>query len=51
MLHIEFEYADAISHWEWRQQECVTNSIDSFKRFYELDEPDVKYRIISVKEI
>lgn len=27
MLHIKFKYADALSNWEWREQECIVSSI------------------------
>ena len=51
MLHIIFEYADELSHWEWRKQECIVSSIEECKRLYGLlpGEP-VKWRIIKVEE-
>ena len=49
MLKIIFEYADAMSNWEWRQQECIVSSIDECKRIYGLG-VDCDYRIIAVEE-
>ena len=34
MLHIEFEYADALSNWEWRKQSCTVSSVEECKRIY-----------------
>lgn len=51
MLRIEFEYADALSKWETRKQSCVVSSVEECKRIYGLDNGDVEYRIISVKEV
>lgn len=50
MLHITFEYADAMSNWEWRKQECTVSSVQECKRIYGLG-IDCDYRIISVEEI
>ena len=50
MLHITFEYADAMSNWEWRKQECIVSSVQECKRLYGLG-IDSDYRIISVEEI
>ena len=50
MLHIVFEYADAMSNWEWRRQECTVSSVEECKRIYGLG-IDCEYRIISVKEV
>ena len=50
MLRIKFEYADAMSNWEWRKQECVVSSVDECKRLYGLG-VDCKYRILSVEEV
>ena len=51
MLHIVFEYADEMSHWEWRRQECHVSSVDECRRIYGLyrDQP-VEYRFISIEE-
>ena len=50
MLRIKFEYADAMSNWEWRKQECVVSSVDECKRLYGLG-VDCEYRIVSVEEV
>ena len=50
MLHITFEYADAMSNWEWRKQECTVSSVEECKRIYGLG-VDCEYRILSVEEV
>lgn len=50
MLHIKFEYADALSNWEWRKQECICESLEQCKKFYGLG-VDCDYRIISIEEV
>ena len=50
MLKIKFEYADAMSNWEWREQECVVSSVAECKRIYGLG-IDCEYRIISIEKI
>lgn len=50
MLHIVFEYADAMSNWKWRRQECIVSSIAECKKIYGLG-IDCEYRIISVEEV
>lgn len=50
MLRIEFEYADAMSNWEWRKQSCTVSSVEECKRIYGLG-VDYEYRIISVEEV
>ena len=50
MLHIKFEYADEMSGWQWRKQECVVSSVAECKRLYGLG-IDCNYRIISIEEI
>lgn len=50
MLHIVFEYCDAMSNWEWRRQECTMSSLEECKRIYGLG-VDCDYRIISVEEV
>ena len=50
MLHIKFRYADYLSNWEWREQECDVSSIDECKRIYGLG-IDCKYEIISIEEV
>lgn len=50
MLKITFEYADALSNWEWRRQTCVVSSLAECKRIYDLG-IDCDYRIISIEKI
>ena len=49
MLKITFEYADAMSHWEWRKQMCIVSSVEECKRIYGLG-VDCDYRILEVRE-
>ena len=51
MLSITFRYADAMSNWEWRTQHCVVSSVEECKRIYGLDNGDVEYEILEVKEV
>lgn len=51
MLNITFRYKDAMSNWEWRNQSCIVSSLTECKRIYGLDNGDVKYEILEVKEI
>lgn len=50
MLHIKFKYADAMSNWEWRKQECTVSSVEECKRIYGLG-IDCEYEILSVEEV
>lgn len=50
MLHIKFEYADAMSGWKWRKQECVVSSVAECKRIYGLG-IDCEYRILKVEKV
>lgn len=50
MLHIVFEYADRMSNWEWRKQECYVSSVEECKRIYGLG-IDCEYRIVSVRKV
>ena len=50
MVHIKFEYRDAMSNWEWRKQECMVRSVDECIRIYGLG-IDCEYRIVSVEEV
>ena len=50
MVHIKFEYRDALSNWEWRKQECTVSSVTECKRIYGLG-IDCEYRIVSVEEV
>lgn len=51
MLEIKFRYRDAMSNWEWRRQSCVVSSVKECKRIYGLDNGDVEYEILEVKEV
>ena len=51
MLHIKFRYRDAMSNWKWRTQSCTVSSVEECKRIYGLDNGDVKYEILEIKEI
>ena len=51
MLSIRFRYADELSNWEWRTQQCVVSSVEQCKKLYGLDNDDVKYEILEVKEV
>ena len=51
MLNITFRYADAMSNWKWRTQNCVVSSVEECKRIDGLDNGDVKYEILEVKEV
>ena len=50
MYHIVFEYADAMSGWEWRRQECYMSSLRKCIEMYGLGK-DCDYRVISVEEV
>ena len=50
MVHVVFEYADAMSNWEWRKQECEVSSVEECIKLYGLG-VDCDYRIISVEEV
>lgn len=50
MVKIKFEYADAMSNWEWREQECVVSSVKECIRIYGLG-IDCEYRIVSIEKI
>lgn len=49
MLRIKFKYADAMSNWQWREQECIVSSVAECNRIYGLG-IDCEYEIISVEE-
>lgn len=51
MLNIKFRYKDAMSNWKWRTQSCTVSSVEECKRIYGLDEADVEYKILEVKEV
>lgn len=50
MLKIDFEYADALSNWEWREQSCIVRSVDECKKIYGLG-IDCEYRITNIEEV
>lgn len=49
MYHIVFEYKDAYTNGEWRQQECEVGSVEECKRIYGLG-IDCEYRIVKVEK-
>lgn len=49
MKKIKFKYRDEYSHGEWREQECVVESVDECIKIYGLNE--CEYEIISVEEM
>lgn len=51
MLNIKFRYKDAMSNWKWRTQSCTVSSVEECKQIYGLDEADVEYKILEVKEV
>ena len=50
MLNITFKYRDEMSNWKWRTQSCVVSSVKEWKRIDGLDNGDVEYEILEVKE-
>ena len=50
MLRIKFKYADAMSNWQWREQECTVSSVAECKRIYGLG-IDCDYEILSIEEV
>ena len=50
MLRIVFEYRDAFTNGEWREQECVVSSMEECKRIYGLGE-NCEYRIILIESV
>lgn len=52
MLHIKFRYRDRFTMLgKWSEQECTTKSLHECIKFYGLDQKDVEYQIISIKEV
>lgn len=51
MLEITFKYRDSLSNWEWRNQSCVVSSVKECKKIYGLDNSDVEYEILKVKDL
>lgn len=50
MLHIVFEYCDAISGWNWRRQECYVSSVAECIKIYGLG-VDCDYRFVSIEQV
>ena len=50
MFNITFKYKDAMSNLEWRTQSRTVSSVEECKRIYGLDNGDVEYEILEVKE-
>lgn len=50
MFEITFEYADALSNFEWRRQTCIMESVQKCIEWYGLG-VDCEYRIVEVKEV
>lgn len=50
MLKIKFRYADALSGWEWREQECIVSSVQKCREIYGLG-IDCEYEILSITEV
>ena len=50
MVKIKFRYKDAMSNWEWREQQCIVSSVDECERIYGLG-IDCDYEILSVEEV
>lgn len=51
MKQIIFEYKDEYSRGKWSTQTCCVQSVRECIEIYGLNESDVEYRIIEVKEI
>lgn len=49
MKRITFRYADAMSNWQWRTQQCIMESVDECIKIYGLG-VDCDYEILSVEE-
>ena len=50
MLKITFEYSDAMSGWNWRQQTCIVSSVQKCIDIYGLG-VDCEYKILKVEEV
>lgn len=50
MFKITFKYADAMSNWEWKTQECHVSSLEECVKIYGLG-VDCDYEILSVEKI
>ena len=50
MVKVKFKYRDDYSNGEWKEQECVVQSVEECKKLNGLG-IDCEYKIISVEEI
>lgn len=50
MVKVTFEYADAMSGWKYRKQQCVVSSVAECIKIYGLGE-DCEYKILSVENL
>ena len=50
MKRITFRYADAMSNWQWRTQQCIMESVDECIKIYGLG-VDCDYEILSVEAV
>ena len=50
MIRIVFEYRDAFTNGEWREQECVVSSVEECKKIYGLG-VGCEYRIILIESV
>ena len=51
MKEITFKFRDTMSGWKWRKRTCTVESIDECIRIYGLDDYDVDFEIIEVKDV
>ena len=50
MVRVKFKYADSMSNWEWREQECTVSRVQECKKIYGLG-IDCDYKIVSIEEV
>lgn len=50
MLRIRFEFRDGMTGDEWRERECICQSVEQCIEFYGLG-TDCEYRIVSVEKV
>ena len=48
MKHIVFKYRDEYTNGEWREQECIVDSVEECIKIYGLNE--CEYQIVSVED-
>lgn len=51
MVQVKFRYADKLSGWKWREQQCVVEDVEDCIAIYGLDEDDCEYEILDVKDM